>query len=34
MSNTPDIAVIVGGLRKNSINLKVAHALAELPLWD
>lgn len=30
MSKTRDIAVIVGSLRKDSINLKVAHALAEL----
>lgn len=30
MSRTQDIAVIVGSLRKDSINRKVAHALAEL----
>src|SRR5947209_1490073 len=30
MSTTRDIAVIVGSLRKDSINRKVAHALSEL----
>jgi chromate reductase len=30
MSSTRDVAVFVGSLRKDSINLKVAHALIEL----
>jgi chromate reductase len=30
MDKTHDVAVIVGSLRKDSINRKVAHALAEL----
>ena len=30
MSGVRDVAVIVGSLRKDSINRKVAHALVEL----